>query len=81
MMVRPQLGSCVALTLKGEGYALCFTRRSDWTQLSSQRIKLVGKRHLVSAFDQELPFANHVHEFDKVTMDKSGANHRQRWSS
>ena len=35
-----------------------------WTDLSCQRIKLVGKRHAVAAFHHELAFANHVHEFD-----------------
>ena len=35
-----------------------------WTDLSCQSIKLVGHRHAVAAFDHELAFANHVHEFD-----------------
>ena len=34
-----------------------------WTDLSCQRIKLVGKRHAGAAFHHELVFANNVHEF------------------
>jgi len=37
---------------------------SDLMDLPCQRIKLFGKRHLVAAFQHELPFANHVHQFD-----------------
>ena len=37
---------------------------SDLTDLPCQRIKLVGKRHIIAAFQHELTFANHVHQFD-----------------
>jgi len=37
---------------------------SDWTDLSCQSIKLVGKRHLGAALHHELTFSNHVHQFN-----------------
>jgi hypothetical protein len=37
---------------------------SDRTDFSCQRVKLVGKRLLDTAFRQKLAFADHVHEFD-----------------
>ena len=37
---------------------------SNETDFSCQCIKLVGKRHLDTAFQQELAFTDHVHEFD-----------------
>ena len=37
---------------------------SDGTDLSCQRIKLVGKRQLGTAFQYKLIFAAHVHELD-----------------
>jgi len=37
---------------------------SDLTDLPCQRTKLVGKRHLVAAFQHKLTLANHVHQFD-----------------
>ena len=37
---------------------------SDGTDLSCQRIKLVGKRQLGTAFQFKLIFAAHVHELD-----------------
>jgi len=37
---------------------------SNWTDLSCQRIKLVGGRHRVGTIDCELALADHVHEFD-----------------
>ena len=37
---------------------------SDLTDLPCQRIKLVGKRPIIAAFQHELTFANHVHQFD-----------------
>ena len=44
---------------------------SDGTDFSCQCIKLVGKRQLDAAFQQELTFADHVHEFD-AGQDISG---------
>jgi len=35
-----------------------------WTDLSCQRVKLVGKRYAIAARHVELALANHVHEFD-----------------
>ena len=37
---------------------------SNWTDLPCQCIKLVGKRQHDAAFQHELTFANHVHQFD-----------------
>ena len=37
---------------------------SNVTDLSCQCIKLVGKRQLDAAFQHELTFADHVHQFD-----------------
>ena len=37
---------------------------SNKTDFPCQRIKLVGKRQLAAAFQQELTFTDHVHEFD-----------------
>ena len=37
---------------------------SNWTDLPCQCIKLLGKRQLDAAFQQELTFADHVHQFD-----------------
>ena len=37
---------------------------SDGTDLSCQRIKLIGKRQLGTAFQRKLIFADHVHELD-----------------
>ncbi|MDO8039577.1 hypothetical protein [Janthinobacterium sp. SUN137] len=37
---------------------------SNWTDLSCQRIKLVGERHHHRASHCELTFADHLHEFD-----------------
>ena len=37
---------------------------SDWPDLPRQRVKLIGKRHLVAALQHELPLSNHVHQFD-----------------
>src|SRR5450830_1132655 len=37
---------------------------SDWTHLSCQSIKLIGKRHLGAALHHELTFSNHVHQFN-----------------
>src|SRR5471030_1001861 len=37
---------------------------SNWTDLSCQRIKLVGKRHGIGAIDRELALPDHVHELD-----------------
>jgi len=42
-----------------------------WTDLSCQSIELVGKRHLVDPFHEQLAFANHMHEFD-AGQDVSG---------
>ena len=44
---------------------------SNWTDFSCQCIKLVGKRQLDNTFQQELTFADHVHEFD-ASQDISG---------
>jgi hypothetical protein len=35
-----------------------------WTDLSRQRIKLLGERHRCGAIDRELSLANHAHELD-----------------
>ena len=37
---------------------------SNWTDLPCQCIKWAGKRQLDAAFQHELTFANHVHQFD-----------------
>ena len=37
---------------------------SDWTDLSCQSIKLLGKRQLGAALHRELTFSNHVHQFN-----------------
>jgi hypothetical protein len=37
---------------------------SNWTDLSCQRIKLVGERCASNAFNPELVLADHVHELD-----------------
>ena len=44
---------------------------SDGTDLSCQRVKLVGKRPFVAALHHELTFSNHVHELD-AGQDISG---------
>ena len=46
-------------------------RSSNGTDLSCQCIKLVSKRQLDAALQQELTFADHVHEFD-AGQDISG---------
>jgi len=43
------------------GTALC---RSNWTDYSCQRRKLVGERHCIGAVDRELALADHVHQLD-----------------
>ena len=45
---------------------------SDWTDFPCQRIKLVGKRHLVAALQHELTLSNHVHQFDADQNTFSG---------
>jgi hypothetical protein len=52
--------------------ALC---SSNWTDLSRQRIKLVGERHFIGAVDCELAPADHVHELD-VSEHATGAAER-----
>ena len=37
---------------------------SDLTVLPCQRIKLYGKRYIISAFQHELALSNHVHQFN-----------------
>ena len=44
---------------------------SNWTDLSCQRVKLVGKRQFAAALQQELALADHGHEFD-AGQDISG---------
>ena len=39
-------------------------RSSSGTDLYCPCIKLVGKRQLAAAFEQQLTFVDHVHEFD-----------------
>ena len=43
------------------GTSASFLNRADF---SCQRIKLVGKRQLDAALQQDLTFADHVHQFD-----------------
>ena len=45
---------------------------SNWTDLSCQRVKLVGKRQFAAALQHELALADHVHEFD-AGQDISGS--------
>jgi hypothetical protein len=37
---------------------------SYWTDFPCQRVKLVGKRHLMAALQHEMTFANHVHQLN-----------------
>ena len=46
------------------GAAGCDMAPLLWTDLSCERIKLLGKRHAIAAHHVELAFANHVHKFD-----------------
>ena len=55
------LSRCRLMNVFGAG---THASSSDETDFSCQRIKLVGKRQLDTALQQELTFANHVHQFD-----------------
>ena len=50
--------------------AQCF---SNWTEHSSQCIKLVGERHPIRAVDRELALADHVHELDASEHGTGGS--------
>src|SRR5471030_3191381 len=58
-----RLGS-VALLIRRRNFPGKDCGSSNWTDLSCQRIKLVGERHRIGAIDRVLALANHVHEFD-----------------
>ena len=58
---RQVLSRCRLMNVFQAGTNASFSNRADF---SCQCIKLVGKRQLDIAFQQELTFADHVHEFD-----------------
>ena len=62
------LSRCWLMNVFGAG---TYASSLDGTDVSCQRVKLVGKRQLAAAFQQELAFADHVHEFD-ASQDTSG---------
>ena len=45
---------------------------SNWTDLSCQCIKLVGKRQLDATLHHELTFTDHMHQFDAGQYTVSG---------
>ena len=55
------LSRCRLMNVILAGTSASFSNRADF---SCQCIKLVGKRQLDAALQQELTFANHVHQFD-----------------
>ena len=54
----------VALLIKGRSYPGMALLPSNWTDLSCQRIKLMGERHHHCVIHCELALADHVHELD-----------------
>ncbi|WP_370660712.1 transposase, partial [Massilia eurypsychrophila] len=66
----------VALLIKRQNFprtALCRSNRTDY---SCQRRKLVGERHCISAVDCELALADHVHQLD---AGEHGAGRAERF--
>src|SRR5471030_537987 len=66
------LGS-VALVIRQRNFAGTALRRSNWTEHSRQRRKLVGERHRMRAVVRELALADHVDQFDAGEDGAGGA--------
>ena len=60
-VLMPILSRCQLINVFGVGTDASSLNGTD---LSCQRIKLVGKRQLDAALQHELTFADHVHQFD-----------------
>jgi|GEM_PF-4862078 hypothetical protein len=69
---RPCKGS-VALLIRGRSYPGMVVLPSNWTDLSCQRIKLIGERHHHCVIHCELALADHVHALDAGNHGAGGA--------
>jgi len=70
---RTSLEGSVALVIRQRNFAGTALRRSNWTEHSRQRRKLVGERHRMRAVVRELALADHVDQFDAGEDGAGGA--------
>jgi hypothetical protein len=56
------------------GFSGTALHRSDWTNHSFQRSKLLGERHDIGAVDCELALADHVSQFDAANTEPADRN-------